>query len=219
MSRIELVIFDFDGTLVDTAPDIVRATNNYLTSKGFEPLSEARIRSEIGMGLKRLLTDIYPDKNLSEKKQTEIYTQFTESYEKEFLKTPVLYDGAEEFLHSWDRSIAIVSNKRSRFITPILEQLNILHLPWVDIVGGDTLPKMKPHPEPFLRAMHRAGVTPEQTLIVGDGIPDVEGAKNVGSLCAAVEFGYTPSDFLMQLGAWKTLRSFNDLKGLIASIT
>ena len=61
MASVELVIFDFDGTLVDTAPDLVRSTNLFLESKGLEALSEARIRAEIGMGLRKLIVSVFPE--------------------------------------------------------------------------------------------------------------------------------------------------------------
>jgi phosphoglycolate phosphatase len=213
----ELVIFDFDGTLVDTAPDLIRATNIFLESEGFEPLSPARIRSEIGLGLRRFLKDIYPIPNITPERERELFDNFTSVYEREFLKTPVLFEGALEFLHTWPGKFAIVSNKRTRFITPILEHLGIAGLGWVSIIGGDTFAQMKPHPQPFLHAMDAAGSTPDETVIVGDGIPDVQGAINVGSRCVAVDFGYTPADQLMDLGAWKRLGSFTELNSLIGN--
>ena len=172
MKQIELVIFDFDGTLVDTAPDLIRSANLYLESQGFDALPEERIRSEIGMGLRKLILDIYPGKDANDDDhRRRIEGEFMSVYEREFLTSPRLFDGALDFLTEWEGSIAIVSNKRIRFIHPILEKLAIHTLPWARIVGGDSYLKMKPHPEPFLGAMTAAGVTPEETLIVGDGVP------------------------------------------------
>lgn len=220
MPQPDLVIFDFDGTLVDTAPDIVRATNRFLEGQGFPPLPEARIRAEIGNGLKGLLRDVYPRREGEPPPQdTELYDRFTQVYADEFLKTPAMFEGALEFLHGWPGHLAIVSNKRERFMKPIMEKLGLDALPWVAVVGGDTFTKMKPHPEPFLFAMNAASVAPERTVIVGDGIPDVQGAINVGSRCVAVEFGYTNPDFLMDLGAWRRCASFAELAPLLASMT
>jgi phosphoglycolate phosphatase len=217
---IELVIFDFDGTLVDTAPDLVRATNLYLESQGLEALPEARIRSEIGMGMRRLILDVWPgdvpkDDNLRRK----IEGEFMAVYEREYLHSPKLFEGAYEFLADWDRQIAIVSNKRVRYIHPILEKLELHTLPWTRVIGGDTYPNMKPHPEPFLGAIEAAGVTPEQTVIVGDGTPDVEGAVAIGSRCIACEHGYEDIERLMDLGAWARIQTFHDLLPLIRKIT
>jgi HAD superfamily hydrolase (TIGR01509 family) len=220
MSQIELVILDFDGTLVDTAPDLIRSANLYLKSKGVEPLSEERIRSEIGMGLRKLILDLYPDLHKhDENLKRQIEAEFLAIYEREFLHQPVLFEGALDFLSEWDRQIAIVSNKRTRFIHPILQKLRIDSLPWARVIGGDSFANMKPHPEPFLAAMQAAGVTPEETLVVGDGAPDVEGALAVGSLCVAVEFGYTPAEELINLGAWKAIAEFAELLPLIDSMS
>lgn len=219
MAEIDLVIFDFDGTLVDTAPDLIRATNLYLESQGIEPLSEARIRGEIGMGLRKLIVDVFP--NLEEDEDSvkrRIETEFMAVYEKEFLRSPTLFAGVLDFLSEWDGKFAIVSNKRARYIHPILEKLDVHRLPWTSVIGGDTYPNMKPHPEPFMAAIAAAGATPESTLIVGDGTPDVRGALAIGSRCVAVEFGYTSAEELMSLGAWKTLPSFAQLLPLIESI-
>lgn len=219
MTKIQLVIFDFDGTLVDTAPDLIRATNFYLEAQGFEALPEATIRNEIGMGLRKLILDVYPEADKSDELKRKIETQFLATYDREYLNSPALFPGAFEFLHEWEGQIAIVSNKRSRYIHPILEKLEIQKLPWVSIIGGDTYPNMKPHPEPFLAAINTAGTTPEETLIVGDGTPDVLGALAIGSPMVAVEHGYQDADSLIGLGAGGKVESFHDLLKYIRKIT
>jgi 2-phosphoglycolate phosphatase len=219
MAQIDLVIFDFDGTLVDTAPDLVRAANLFLKSRGAGPLPADRIRAEIGMGLRKLIIDLYPELHYGdENEKRKIEGEFLAIYEREFLFQPALFPGAREFLGEWDGQIAIVSNKRVRFIHPILEKLEIHHLPWVTIVGGDSYLNMKPHPEPILAAIHAAGVSPDEAVIVGDGLPDVEGALAVGCKCVAVEFGYTPYQELLALGADASLASFEDLLELIREL-
>jgi phosphoglycolate phosphatase len=219
MAKVQLVIFDFDGTLVDTAPDLIRATNFYLEAQGFDTLPEERIRNEIGMGLRRLILDVYPDADKSDELKRKIETQFLATYDREYLHSPALFPGALDFLREWEGQIAIVSNKRSRYIHPILEKLEIHKLPWVSIIGGDTYPNMKPHPEPFLAAINTAGTTPEQTLIVGDGTPDVMGALAIGSPMVAVEHGYHDADQLIALGADGKIESFHDLLPYIHQIT
>jgi phosphoglycolate phosphatase len=218
MSRIQLVIFDFDGTLVDTAPDLIRAANLFLKAEGLEELSPERIRGEIGLGLRRFILDLYPADQRNEKTLARIEKEFIGIYEKEFLKSPRLFEGARQFLTEWDGRVAIVSNKRARFIHPILKKLELDSLNWARIVGGDTYPNMKPHPEPFLGAMAAAGAEPEETLIVGDGTPDVQGAQAIGSRCVAVDFGYEPVENLMELGAWRSISRYDELHRLIQSI-
>jgi 2-phosphoglycolate phosphatase len=219
MGKIQLVIFDFDGTLVDTAPDLVRATNFYLEAQGLEPLPETRIRAEIGMGLRKLIRDCMPQEGMDDDRARRIEGEFLATYDREYLHSPKLFDGAREFLTEWEGQIAIVSNKRIRYIHPILEKLDVLRLPWTSIIGGDTYPNMKPHPEPFLGAMASCGALPDETLVVGDGTPDVIGSLAVGSLCVAVDYGYQNPEDLMALGAWKRIESLHDLLPLVRSIT
>lgn len=216
---IELVIFDFDGTLVDTAPDIVRATNFYLESQGMDALPEERIRSEIGMGMRKLILELYPEGQRDDNLKRKIEGEFMKIYEREYLHSPKVFEGGYEFLADWDRQIAIVSNKRARFIHPILEKVELHTLPWTRVIGGDTYPHMKPHPEPFLGAIEAAGVTPEETVIIGDGTPDVEGALAIGSRCIACSHGYEDIEKLMDLGAWARIETFHDLLPLIRKIT
>ncbi len=215
---IELVIFDFDGTLVDTAPDLIRATNLFLESEGLEALPEQRIRNSIGMGLRSLIQNVFPGAIDDDHLKRRIEGDFLRVYEREFLHNPQPFEGVREFLNDWDGLTAIVSNKRARFITPILEKLELHTHPWVAVIGGDTYPNMKPHPEPFLGAIQAAGVTPETTLVVGDGTPDVKGALAIGSLCVACEHGYEPAADLMDLGAFAQIETFHDLLPLIRRI-
>ncbi len=217
--KIQLVLFDFDGTLVDTAPDLIRSANLYLKSQNIEPISEGRIRREIGMGLRRLIVDIYPTENKDEEFRKRIEKEFIEVYEKEYLKSPRLFAGAYEFLHEFEGMVGIVSNKRERFIKPILKKLGLDTYPWVRIVGGDTYERMKPHPMPFIKVIEAAGLSPEETLIVGDGAPDVEGALAVGCRSVVVEFGYTPFEELMNIGGTYSIESYEELLPLIQTIT
>ena len=219
MTKIQLVCFDFDGTLIDTAPDLIRATNLYLESQGFDALSPEFIRQHIGMGLRKLIWDVFPAELQDENAKRKIEGEFLAVYDREFLHAPALFDGAREFLTEWEGQIAIVSNKRARYITPILEKLGLNQITWASVIGGDTYPNMKPHPEPFLGAISAAGVTPEETLIVGDGTPDVLGALAIGSPCVVVDHGYENPEHLMGLGATARIESFHDLLPLIRQIT
>ena len=167
------------------------------------------------MGLRRFLLDLYPVDKLSAEERTELDDEFTLIYEQHFLSSPRCFEGAERFLGAWDGRIAIVSNKRERFIAPLMKHLGLDRYDWSAIIGGDTFDVMKPDPRPFLAAMDAAGVGPEETLIVGDGEPDVIGARAIDAKCAAASFGYAPIDRLMDLGAWRRLDHYDDLNGLI----
>ena len=208
---IQLIMFDFDGTLVDTAADLVSSANLFLKSKGQPPLPEETIRSHIGFGLRNLMLDTFPDARQAAAHIATMEREFLAIYDQEFLKTPQLFPGALEFLQSWTGSLAIVSNKRARYILPILKKLKVDSLNWSSIIGGDTFAQMKPHPTPFLEAMKKAGTDRATTVMVGDGEPDVEGAHTLGIHSIAVSFGYSPIERLVHLGANDTMGSFSEL--------
>lgn len=215
MENIKLVIFDFDGTIVDTAPDLVRTTNRFLQRRGFEPLADHVIRAEIGFGLNNLLYETFPELALDAEQRHKMEAEFLQIYKEEYLKEPRLFDGIREFLKSWPHATAIVSNKRERLIHPILQRVELDQHPWKAIIGGDTFPVMKPHPRPFEAAMQAAGVTPAETLMVGDGIPDMDGAQAVGMQAVAVTFGYSPLELLLSHGAHYSIGNYFDLMRLL----
>jgi phosphoglycolate phosphatase len=213
MSTIQLVMFDFDGTLVDTAGDLIRSTNRFLESKGQQRLPEETIRAHIGFGLKNLMLDSFPEALENPEQISQIEKEFLAIYDEEFLKTPELFPNAREFLQTWKGKLAIVSNKRERYIHPILKHLGLDTLPWSAVIGGDTFPQMKPDPKPFRAAMQSAGTDHASTVMVGDGEPDVEGALRAGVHSIAVSFGYSSIERLVHLGAKHTIRDFSELTG------
>lgn len=208
---IQLVLLDFDGTLVDTAPDIIRAANRFLRAHGLKELPEEFVRNQIGLGLWNLLQKLHPEFVGDSKRQKELSNLFLATYEEEILSSPTFYPGAHEFLKTWQGKVAIVSNKRVHLIQMILRHLGIDKLPWSAIIGGDSFPQMKPHPTPFLEAMNQAGTDRAQTVMVGDGEPDIEGALALGIRTVAVSFGYSPLQRLVQLGAHATISDFAEL--------
>src|ERR1700757_2907403 len=107
----QLVLLDFDGTLVDTAPDLVRATNRFLTARGLNGLSEKTVRDQIGLGLWSLVQKYFPEAAGDEARRTELENHFLSIYEEEILNSPDFYPGALEFLNKWPGRFAIVSNK------------------------------------------------------------------------------------------------------------
>lgn len=214
----QLVLLDFDGTLVDTAPDLIRATNRFLKSKNRYELPEKTIRDQIGFGLFNLVQKTFPDALGDAKAMQELQSQFLATYEEEILRTPTFFPGAFQFLQTWPGKFAIVSNKRVRLIEKILKHMQIDTLPWVAIIGGDSYPQMKPHPLPFIEAMKKAGIERANTVMVGDGEPDIEGALAVGIPSVAVSFGYSPIERLVQLGAGATIDDFAELPSVLEKL-
>jgi len=218
-SKTKLVMFDFDGTLVDTAPDIVAATNLLLTKYGHQALPEEVIRRDIGTGLKTLLKDFFPEAHESEAIEAGLMEEFLLIYRNQYLKSPKPFDGVLDFLSrtvpELGLKIAIVSNKSEALISPILKELQMNQFPWVRIIGGDTFEHMKPHPLPLEMAMRAAGVSAEESVLVGDGTPDIEGALAAGCRSIAVSFGYTPLQTLLSLGAHRYIHHYRELSDLL----
>jgi phosphoglycolate phosphatase len=223
VKKIKLVMFDFDGTLVDTAPDIVTATNQLLINHGHPMQAPEVIKQDIGTGLKKLLLDFFPEARDSTLAEAELTQEFLEIYRSVFLNSPHLFPGAELFLREISSSqglkVAIVSNKREQLIHPILKKLQLSDFPWVKIIGGDTFSVMKPDPLPLISAINAAGVKPSEAVIVGDGTPDIEGALAAQCRSVAVSFGYTPIDQLMKLGATARIDDFSELWPVIKRLS
>lgn len=214
----ELVIFDFDGTMFDTADDIVITTNRLLQELGKDPLPKSIIVQEIGEGLKVLIQDLFPEVECSDQKKRLFYNRFLELYEDVFLNQPQIYPGLREFLNSYKGKVAIASNKTQRYIPPVLEKFHLLHYDWVDIIGGDSFDVAKPHAKPLLHIMEKAGVDRSKTVMIGDGLPDVGAANAAGVKCIAVDFGYARSDKLMQAGASHLIKHYDELLPLLSTI-
>jgi phosphoglycolate phosphatase len=215
---LKLLIFDFDGTLVHTAPDIHSAINEYLIAKNQKPLAYEEVLPEIGMGLGALFQNTFPETEIDSNGYNEMVDEFIRLYESHYLRSPSLFPGALELLQSWPGDVAILSNKRERHIHTILKHLELHTFPWLDIIGGDTLPEKKPHPLPFEHLLKKAGCSPKEALMVGDGEPDIIGGVQAKIPTVAVQFGYGDIEKLQNLGAWKTVASFHELSLLAESL-
>jgi phosphoglycolate phosphatase len=207
-----LLIFDFDGTLVDTAEDIVAATNELLTELKIPPLSPEQVKINIGQGLSDLLYQLLPSTRNDVHFKDGLVTRFLEIYEKHLLRNPRLYDGVLEILQTWPHQKAILSNKAARHIHPILKQLKIADLPWVAVVGGDSFSTKKPDPQGLNHILLEAKTPIEQAVLIGDGNPDADLARKSGIKMIAVEFGYGEIDELMARGATTRLKSYHQLR-------
>lgn len=189
--EIKLVVFDLDGTLIDSADDIIRTTNRFLDSEGRPHLPADQIRNAIGEGLRGLLFNLYSDDFKNENELNPVLQKFFKIYEEELCKTTVLYPGIIETLVAQKHPIALLTNKGERHTHMSLKKLGIDKYPWIKIIGGDSLKTKKPSPEGLLSILELAQVTPKQTLMVGDGLPDVRVAKKIGCWSLACQYGYT----------------------------
>jgi 2-phosphoglycolate phosphatase len=187
------VLFDFDGTLADTAPDLAAAVNRMLVEQGQEVLPLERLRPFASAGARGLLHAAFglkPD-DAEYKAQREVFLEY---YAEAVCEETKLFPGIAELLSQlMERDIrwGIVTNKALRFTEPICAALRLKP----DCVScGDSTPHLKPHPAPLLHAAAQLELAPPQCLYLGDDLRDMKAAQAAGMRPIAVEWGYHHPD-------------------------
>lgn len=213
-----LLVFDLDGTLIDSAHDIATALNAVLTKYQKPALPHPLIVDHIGEGLRKLLTDFFPEQKEDSVFQSQIETEFLTHYEEVMFENTAVFPGVQKFLESWPGQIGIITNKNEMPARVLLKHLQLHHFPWVQIFGADTWPEKKPSPLPLHKMMELAQVSPAQTVMIGDGKPDILSAKAAGVKSIAIEFGYTQPHILKELGAHTSLPHYDNLHHVIKSL-
>ena len=219
MPQIELVIFDLDGTLIHSAPDIVTTTNELMRRKNLPSLPEETIVAAIGEGLMQLVYDCFPMARGDERMLAEIAVEFGQVYEENLLKQTVIFDGVEKFIEENVKlKIAIVTNKRMKWTDTTLKGLKLDRFPWVRVFGADSLAEKKPHPLPLLEVMKVAQVKREHTVMVGDGLPDMKAAVRAGVHAIGCAYGYCSAEKLYTAGASLVIQSPHDLAQALLTV-
>ncbi len=189
--RYSLVVFDLDGTLVDSASDIAEAVNRMLADWSLPRVDEAVIRGWIGDGVKALVQAAL-DHARSTLTLEQVMPGFMVHYEACLLLDPQVYPGVREALETLRMQgvpTAICTNKPARFVRPLLEHLSLDG--YFDcVVGGDSLPQRKPQPEPLLHVVQHYCLHPAQCLMVGDSATDLHTAQAAAMPAALVTYGY-----------------------------
>lgn len=214
---IRLLIFDLDGTLVDSAPDIMTAVNTLMHQRGRAPLPRGTIVAAIGEGLRQLIFDLFPETHANPEAIRQLEHDFYSLYERHLLDSTEVFPGVTSFLDSCEKRIAIVTNKHEALARRVVDGLGLKRYPWLRLFGADSLSNKKPDPLPLHEVMRAAGVDRSETLMIGDGIPDMIAARRAGVHSIAIEFGYTPIDILKAQGASLVLSSFDRLHDVIAT--
>lgn len=215
-----LLVFDLDGTLIDSAPDIVVAVNRTLENNKKKALADDVIISHIGEGLKKLIADIFMEDDLDPGRLIELEMEFLQKYEEEMFTRTRIFPGVENFLNHYQEQgpIAIITNKNETPAKAILKHLGLDRFPWVNVFGADTLEERKPSPLPLQTMMKLAGSTPDNTFMIGDGIPDVLSALRAGVPSIAIGFGYTSPQLLQQYDPRGVLSHYQELPALLARL-
>ncbi len=209
-SMIKLVIFDFDGTMFHTAPEIHKAINMTLKDLNHHELSYSEVSSSIGHGLLHLLDTVKLDIDLSPQGIQKLVKMFRSHYESIMLDSKP-FPGLIEFLNDCPLQVAIASNKDVNYVKTCMEQPPWNKVNWLAIHGGNSFPTKKPEPEIITTIIDKANCLPNETVIVGDGVPDIEVAINTGIHSIAVSYGYSQIDELISLGAEKSIDHLSEL--------
>lgn len=213
--RFPVLLFDLDGTLIDSAPDLAAALNRTLAVAGREMLPFAAVRGMIGNGAAKLVERGFAATGGPPADLEAETARFLAIYGRALACHTRLYDGVAETLETLadtGHHLAIVTNKP---LTPTLAILDALDLarffPEDHVVGGDSFPVRKPAPEPLLGLLTRIGGAPETAVMIGDSHNDIEAARAAGIASVAVGYGYcrgAPAD----LGADRLIARFADLR-------
>jgi len=191
LENIHAVLFDLDGTLVDTAPDLGHALNLQRARHGLPPLADDVIRPQASHGARGLLGvgfDLHPDNPRFGHMREEFLQLYAENicrYSRPFPGIPELLQALEQRGLKW----GVVTNKFERFAVPLIEALGLGARASV-VVGGDTCPRPKPFPDPLLFAAAEIGIAPMRTLYVGDDERDVQAARAAGMPVLVAAYGY-----------------------------
>ncbi len=191
VNRFRAVLFDLDGTLIDSAPDLAGAANEMRVSRGLAELPVSHFRPMVGSGARGMLHRAL-DMDPQHEQFAAARDEFLNRYESRMTRDTRLFPDMEPVLQALrERSMpwAIVTNKAMRFSGPLVRALG-LHLHAQTLVCGDTTPHAKPHPAPLLEAARRIGVAAAECIYVGDDHRDVQAGRAAGMATVAVAWGY-----------------------------
>ena len=218
MPKIKTVLFDLDGTLADTAPDLAAALNHVLKNHNYDPLPYETIRPFVSHGGIALVTlgfgKEYPEFD-------SLYKELLEHYQANIANETTLFPGMNELLlnlESQDINWGVVTNKPAWLTDPLMDALNLTSRA-VTIVSGDTLEQRKPHPAPILHACKQAGSDAAECIYIGDAERDIEAGNRAGMHSIIALFGYiAESDTPAEWGAHSSVNCPQEIISLIESL-
>ena len=212
----EAVLFDLDGTLVDTAPDMVAVLQDQQRAHGIQPVDYERGRAYVSNGALGLLALGFPD--VQHAVGSELHREYLERYALRVCEASRLFPGLDSLLAILEAAPlpwGVVTNKPAHLTDPLLEGL-ALAARSACTVSGDTLPQRKPDPAPLLHACDIAGLLPQNTVYIGDASRDIEAGQNAGMATIAAAYGYvTPDDDPHCWGADLVARDTSELTQML----
>jgi phosphoglycolate phosphatase len=215
------LVFDLDGTLVDTAPDLILAVNHALTSRGLEPVPAERLQPEISFGGRHMIATGLKLRGVSftEAELDAMLDRFLEFYAANIAVESRPFTGLVDALESClseGATLAVCTNKLEGLSRQLLEQLGLMRL-FRALAGRDTFPICKPHPDHLLGAIRLAGGNPGRAVMIGDSEVDISTAKAARIPCIGVTFGYTHIP-VTELGADAVIDDYAEFRGALSGI-
>jgi phosphoglycolate phosphatase len=212
------IVFDLDGTLVDTAPDLIDTLNHILTQQGLPEIPYQNARPLIGGGARAMMERalVIEGRNCSPADVDRLYAAFVAHYAEHIAERSRLFpqvDAALDRLTNEGHRLAVCTNKLEWLSKRLLDTLG-LSTRFAAICGQDTFGVQKPDPQIFRATVMRAGGEPERAIMVGDSITDIRTARAAGVPIVAVDFGYTDVP-IATLRPDRVISSFAELPGII----
>jgi phosphoglycolate phosphatase len=215
-----MILIDVDGTLVDSVPDLAYCVDELMKALGRPAHGEAKVRNWVGNGVERLVRRALVgqlDGEPPDEDYARAYPIFLELYTANTSKRSRLYRGIREgldWLAAEGYLLGCVTNKAAQFTIPLLKDLGV-HDRFGVVVSGDTLPVKKPDPAPLLHAAQHFGVTPAQSLMVGDSVSDVKAARAAGFQIVCMSYGYNHGVDIRTAAPDAVIDSLVELRGLL----
>lgn len=189
--NIDCVLFDLDGTLIDTAPDLIASLNVALNQHGFSTISPERIKPHVSFGASAMINASI-EEAMNSALHADILQTMLAEYEANIAQYSQFFDGISDvldFIESKNVSWGIVTNKRERFTKLLVEAFNLKNRA-VCVISGDTTSHSKPHPAPLFEACRQANVEAKNCVYIGDAAHDIIAGKNAQMFTLAATYGY-----------------------------
>ncbi len=217
-SQSTALIFDMDGTILDTLPDIARSFNTVFSKNGFPEYELDDYKVFVGSGLRNALISALPDDaGLSGEALQLMLIQIMDEYGRDPAGLTKPYDGIVELLHELaDLGIkmAVLSNKAHELTVPIIKTF-FSDIPFVEILGKSDRFPLKPSPESAQYIMRQMKCNPQNTLMIGDSAVDLNTAEQAGMIPVAVSWGFSPIEKLQKAGCQLVVHSVEELRKFI----
>ena len=217
-----LIVFDLDGTLADTAGDLLATLNFILTREGLEAVTDAEARRMVGMGARHLIRRGFDQAGASVTpgRLEDLFHEFLSHYDENIAVHTRLFPGVEQALDRFEAAgftFAVCTNKIEKPSVKLLKALGVADR-FRAICGQDTFAWWKPDPRALLSTIEKAGGAPGRTLMVGDSRTDIDTAKAAFIPVVAVDFGYTDVH-VSELGPDRVISHFKDLWDAVEAIS